>query len=65
MTSNGAKAIEDFEIGLIETGKKANFVVIKGDLKDSIKNVETVFKNGYGYNPNLILQEMNGKFGVE
>lgn len=65
MTNNGAKVLEDSEIGLIKTGKKANFVVLNGNIKDSIKNVETVFKDGYGYDPKLILQGMDGKFGIE
>lgn len=65
MTSNGAKVLSDSEIGSIEIGKKANFAVIKGEIKDNIRNIEIVFKDGYGYDPNLILKELNGKFGIE
>jgi len=65
MTSNGAKALSNPEIGEIEKGKKADFIVLNGNIEKNIRNVELVFKDGYGYDPNLILQEMNGKFGVE
>lgn len=63
MTSNGAEVLSNSEIGVIENGKKADFVVINGDIKENIRNVELVFKDGYGYDPKLILEELNGKFG--
>jgi hypothetical protein len=63
MTSNGAKVLSNSEVGVIENGKKADFVVINGDIKKNIRNVELVFKDGYGYDPKLILKDMNGKFG--
>lgn len=65
LTSNGAKALSDNEIGSIGKGKRADFVVIAGNINDSIRNVETVFKNGYGYDPNLILGELAGRFPAE
>ncbi len=65
MTSNGAKVLSNSEIGSIEKGKKADFVVIVGNIDKSIRNVELVFKDGYGYDPKLILQEVKGKFGIE
>lgn len=65
MTSNGAKILSNPEIGTIEIGKKADFVIIEGDVKENIRNVEFVFKDGYGYDPKLILEEMEGKFGEE
>ncbi len=65
MTSNGAKVLSNSEIGSIEKGKKADFVVIEGNIEKNIRNVELVFKDGYGYDPNLILQEIKGKFGRE
>ncbi len=65
MTSNGAKVLSNPEIGTIENGKKADFLVIEGNIEKNIRNVELVFKNGYGYNPKLILKDMKGKFGVE
>lgn len=68
MTSNGAKALGRSDIGLIQSGKRADFVILNGDLKTNdgvIERVETVFKNGIGYNPEKILSEMNGKFGID
>lgn len=68
MTSNGAKALERTDIGSIKVGKRADFVILNGDLdKDpsTIEKVETVFKKGIGYNPELILNETIGQFGKE
>ena len=65
MTSNGASVLSNSDIGAIEKGRKADFVVIDGTIEKSIRQVELVFKDGYGYDPNLILQEMKGKFGTE
>lgn len=65
MTSNGAKALSDTTIGSIEEGKKADFVIIKGSVTDSISNVETVFKDGYGYDSQRILQDLKGAFGAD
>ncbi|MEN7551524.1 amidohydrolase family protein [Rapidithrix thailandica] len=68
MTGNGAKALGNLTIGTIETGKRADFIILDGNLeKDAsvIQKVETVFKNGIGYDPQKILAETHGKFGVE
>jgi hypothetical protein len=67
MTSNGAKALERSDIGKIQVGKKADLVILNGNLvEDSsiIKNVETVFKSGFGYDPKKILNETTSEFGV-
>jgi hypothetical protein len=65
MTSNGAAVLSNSEIGVIEEGKKADFVVIEGNIEKNIRNVEFVFKDGYGYDPKLILEETVGTFGEE
>ncbi len=65
MTSNGAKVLSDSEIGTIEKNKKADFIVIKGTIEKGIRNIDFVFKDGYGYDPRLIVEELNGKFGIE
>ena len=68
MTRNGSKALERTDIGTIEAGKRADFVILNGDLKDNaaiIKNVEAVFKKGIGYDPELILETVKGQFGKE
>jgi len=68
MMSNGARALERSDIGIIQVGKRADFVILNGNLEidvTSIKNMETVFKNGIGYNPELILETVQGQFAKE
>ncbi|WP_420386302.1 amidohydrolase family protein [Roseivirga sp.] len=67
MTSNGARALNRNDIGSISSGKRASFVILNGDLTANskvIEKVETVFKNGLGFDPQIILNEMQGKFGL-
>lgn len=66
MSANGAKVLEDEAIGTIEVSKKANFIILNGNLENNpqvIKNVELVFKDGYGYIPRKLLKGLEGKFG--
>ena len=66
MTSNGARVLSNPDIGSIEKGKRADFVIINGNLTkepSAIKNVELVFKEGHGYDPKSILKETIAKFG--
>lgn len=66
MTMNGARLLGRNEIGTIEKGKIANLVVLDGDLQADpaiIKNVETVFKNGIGYDPEKLINITNGNVG--
>ncbi|WP_203293523.1 amidohydrolase family protein [Luteirhabdus pelagi] len=68
MTGNGAKALERTDIGTIQVGKRADFVILNGDLRTdatTIEKVETVFKDGKSYNPDLILKTVQGQFGKE
>ena len=65
MTSNGAETLSNSKIGSIEKDKTADFVIINGNIEKNIRNVELVFKDGYGYDPKLILDELEGKFGEE
>jgi hypothetical protein len=68
MTSNGAKALERTDIGSIQLGKRADFVILNGDLEkegSTIEKVETVFKNGIGYNSEMILNGTIGQFGID
>ncbi|WP_239057480.1 amidohydrolase family protein [Muricauda sp. TY007] len=68
MTGNGAKALERSNIGTIQEGKRANFVILNGSLEKDptiIEKVETVFKNGVGYDPDSILETIEGQFAKE
>lgn len=68
MTGNGSKALERNDIGTIQLGKRADFVILNGNLENdtsTIKNVEAVFKKGIGYDPESILETVQGQFGKE
>ncbi|MTI87490.1 MAG: amidohydrolase family protein [Balneolaceae bacterium] len=67
MTGNGAKALGREDIGIIKAGRRADFVILDGDLRvdpSTIEKVETVFKKGIGYDPQKILSDINGSFGL-
>jgi imidazolonepropionase-like amidohydrolase len=53
-------------IGSIAAGKDADLVVVKGDPSqhiDDIENVETVFKDGVGYDSQVLLKSVQGRYG--
>ncbi len=53
-------------IGSIAAGKDADLVVVKGDPSqhiDDIENVETVFKDGVGYDTQALLKSVEGRYG--
>lgn len=55
------------EIGSIEEGKKADLVLINGDLQKDIKavrNTEIVFKNGVGFDSKKLFEAMKGMVGL-
>jgi hypothetical protein len=67
-TKNGAifLGLHD-RIGTLEAGKQADMVLIKGDPSrkiDDIENVETVFKNGVGYDSKKLLESVRGQVGI-
>ena len=67
MTANGAKALERNDIGSIAEGKKADFVILDGYLVNDpsiIRKVNAVFKNGLGYDPDKLIGDAQGKFGL-
>ena len=67
-TLNGAIYLgRDKEIGTLAPGKKADIILIEGDLdKDirAIRNTEIVFKNGIGYDSKKIFESVKGKVGL-
>ena len=67
-TLNGAKYLgREARIGSIAVGKQADLVVINGDPSTTIadvKRVETVFKQGIGYNSAKLIESVAGKVGL-
>ncbi len=65
---NGAEYLEiDDERGTVEAGKKADLVLIDGDLsKDvsAIRKMEIVFKNGVGFDSARIFKSVEGQVGA-
>lgn len=61
-TLNGAKFLgRDADIGSVAVGKSADLVVLGGDPTqniDNVEKVETVFKDGVGYNPAALIESI-------
>jgi hypothetical protein len=66
-TANGAQYLGELDrIGTIAPGKQADLVVIKGDPSkqiEDIENVETVFKDGIGYDSAKLIDAVRGVVG--
>jgi imidazolonepropionase-like amidohydrolase len=66
-SANGAQFLgEANRIGTIAAGKQADLVVIKGDPSkkiEDIENVETVFKDGIGYDAGKLIESVRGVVG--
>jgi imidazolonepropionase-like amidohydrolase len=67
-TLNGAKYLgRDKTVGSLAVGKQADLVVINGNPAASIgdiRKVETVFKQGVGYDPAKLIASVQGKAGI-
>jgi enamidase len=67
-TLNGAKYLgRDQRIGSIVVGKQADLVVVEGDPSATIadiRRVDTVFKNGVGYDPAKLIESVKGQVGI-
>jgi imidazolonepropionase-like amidohydrolase len=67
-TDNGAKYLNQQDlIGTVAPGKQADIVLLSGnpasDISD-IENVETVFKNGVGYDSKKLIESVKGQVGI-
>jgi len=67
-TLNGARYLgRDKQVGSLAPGKQADLIVVRGDpsrdIKD-IENVETVFKDGMGYDPEKLIASARGMVGL-
>ena len=67
-TLNGARYLgRDVRIGSIALGKQADLVIVAGDPSTTIadvRRVETVFKNGVGYDPAKLIDSVKGQVGI-
>jgi enamidase len=67
-TLNGATFLgRDARVGSITAGKQADLVVIDGDPSRTIadvRKVETVFKQGIGFDPAKLIASVSGKVGL-
>ena len=67
-TANGAEFLgEGDKIGALAVGKQADLVVIDGDPSANIKDIErvdTVFKDGVGYNSAKLIESVRGFVGL-
>lgn len=67
-TSNGAEFLGELDkIGTLAAGKQADLVVIDGDPAGNIKDiekVETVFKDGVGYDSAKLIESVRGLVGM-
>jgi len=67
-TLNGAKYLgREGRIGSISVGKQADLVVVHGNPATTIsdvRNVETVFKKGVGFDHNKLLASVSGQVGI-
>jgi len=66
-SSNGAKFLRQPDIGTIAAGKKADLVVIRGDLVRDIhriRNVDFVVKDGVTYDPAELIEPAQGTIGA-
>jgi imidazolonepropionase-like amidohydrolase len=67
-TQNGASFLgEQTTLGTLSAGKAADLIVIAGNPSqkiEDIENVETVFKDGLGYDPEKLMQSVQGVVGL-
>lgn len=67
-TLNGARYLgRDDRVGSLEVGKQADLVVIDGNpaaVISDIRKVETVFKQGVGYDPAKLIASVKGRVGL-
>lgn len=67
-TGNGAKYLgEEANIGTVAQGKAADLVVLNGNPAekiDDIEKVDTVFKDGVGYDPAKLIDSVKGLVGL-
>jgi imidazolonepropionase-like amidohydrolase len=67
-TLKGAEYLKrDKDVGSIEKGKAADFILVDGDLPADVTNirkVQWIFKDGVGYDSKTIFESVKGKVGL-
>ncbi len=67
-TQNGARFLgQEHDIGTIAPGKHADLILVHGDPAahiEEIENIEVVFKDGLGYDPQRLLEAVRGQVGI-
>lgn len=66
-TQNGAQFLGDDSVGTLAPGKAADIVLIKGDPSKNINDIEkvdTVFKDGIGYDSQKLIESVRGHVGI-
>ena len=67
-TQNGAKFLgRDDTVGTLAVDKQADIVLVKGDPSKNIadiENVDTVFKDGVGFDSQKLIEAVRGQVGV-
>jgi enamidase len=67
-TLNGARYLgRDARVGSIVQGKQADLVLVVGDPSTTIgdvRNVETVFRQGVGFDPAALVKSVTGRVGI-
>jgi imidazolonepropionase-like amidohydrolase len=65
-TQNGANFLHQHEIGTLDTGKRADLVVVRGNPAmhiGDVRNVEMVMKDGVGYDPAALMDSVAASIG--
>jgi hypothetical protein len=66
-SSNGAEFLGYHDRGTLAPGKSADLVLICGDVSQDIRNIrkiETVFKDGVGYDSAQLIESVRGQVGL-
>ena len=66
-TASGARYLGRKDVGTLTPGKRADLVLVKGDPSRRIadlENVETVFKDGVGYDSRKLIESVRGQVGI-
>ena len=67
MSANGARVLDIYdEVGSVEVGKRADLVVVEGDVEADghIRNTRIVFRHGTGWNSAALMESVRGLVGI-